>query len=159
MAFKGEIQLGMLNTLVKTSGVAKYDIYRVQGSGNIEPNNLGVKTGDFVRWNGTKWELRDYQYALNADVTAQIYDDAGQYIKAKGHTAGNYWPDASELAYFHKGAIRPLTINGELVYVRITSDALTDEEGDTYFAYQTTDLMEAVTILESRIYTLEQANA
>lgn len=159
MAFKGEIQLGILNTLVSMSGVAKYDIYRVQGSGNLEPNNFGVKSGDFVRWTGTKWEPSTANYALTSDVAAEIYDSTGRFVHLKTGTGGNYWPSAEELSRFHKDAILQLTINDELYLVLITSDAKLDDDNETYFSYQVTDLLSAVSILEARIYALEQANS
>lgn len=73
MSFKGEIALGALNSKYKY-GFTIGDIYRVQGAGNLVPNNLAVANGAFVEWKGTAWEVKkDMQYAVSK--TGESLDD------------------------------------------------------------------------------------
>lgn len=74
MSFKGEIALGALNSKYKY-GFTIGDIYRVQGAGNLVPNNLAVANGAFVEWTSNGWEVKkDMQYAVSK--TGESLDDA-----------------------------------------------------------------------------------
>lgn len=74
MSFKGEIALGALNSKYKY-GFTVGDIYRVQGAGNLVPNNLAVANGAFVEWTSNGWEVKkDMQYAVSK--TGESLDDA-----------------------------------------------------------------------------------
>lgn len=153
MAFKGEIPVGTLNTMFKT-GFTVNDIYRVQGSGNLVPNNFAVTNGDFVKWTADGWTKSDTKYVTDTEVFATIYTDAGRFIKAKGATGGSFYPD-NDPSNYHLGSIILL----DDVLVKLTSEVEQDDEGKYYFTYNTTDLINIVMALEDRIHALEVANA
>lgn len=153
MAFKGEIPVGTLNTMFKT-GFTVNDIYRVQGSGNLVPNNFAVINGDFVKWTTDGWTKSDTKYVTDTEVSTTIYTDAGRFIKAKGATGGSFYPDDDPNNY-HLGSIVLL----DDVLVKLTSEAKQDDEGKYYFTYNTTDLINIVMVLDDRIHALEVANA
>lgn len=67
MSFKGEISVGMLNSLYKT-GFSINDIYRVQSSGNLVPNNYPAANGEFVKWTAAGWAHSNTHYATNDEV-------------------------------------------------------------------------------------------
>ena len=153
MAFKGEIPVGTLNTLFKT-GFTINDIYRVQGSGNLVPNNFAVFNGDFVKWTADGWAKSNTRYATNTEVSVNIYTEAGRFISAKGATGGTFYPE-DDPSNYHLGSI-VLLDNG---LVKLTSEAQQDDEGEYYFTYNTTDLINIVMVLEDRIHALEAVNA
>lgn len=153
MAFKGEIPVGTLNTMFKT-GFTVNDIYRVQGSGNLVPNNFAVTNGDFVKWTADGWTKSDTKYVTDTEVSATIYTDAGRFIKAKGATGGMFYPD-DDPSNYHLGSIILL----DNVLMKLTSEAEQDDEGEYFFVYNTTDLINIVMELEDRIHALEVANA
>lgn len=153
MAFKGEIPVGTLNTMFKT-GFTVNDIYRVQGSGNLVPNNFAVANGDFVKWTAAGWTKSDIKYATDAEVSANIYTDAGRFIMAKGATGGSFYPE-DDPSNYHLGSIVLL----DNVLVKLTSEVQQDDKGKSYFTYNTTDLVNIVMVLEDRIHALEVANA
>lgn len=69
--FKGELQVGALNDKLRT-GFTKDDLYRVMSDGNLRPNNLGVKTGQFVRWTGSAWAIEDVHYVLPDEISGPV---------------------------------------------------------------------------------------
>lgn len=78
MSFKGEIALGALNSKYKY-GFTVGDIYRVQGAGNLVPNNLAVANGAFVEWTSNGWEVKkDMQYATSE--TGESLDDVAKVL-------------------------------------------------------------------------------
>lgn len=78
MSFKGEIALGALNSKYKY-GFTVGDVYRVQGAGNLVPNNLAVANGAFVEWTSDGWEVKkDMQYAVSK--TGESLDDMAASI-------------------------------------------------------------------------------
>ena len=78
MSFKGEIALGALNSKYKY-GFTVGDVYRVQGAGNLVPNNLAVANGAFVEWTRDGWEVKkDMQYAVSK--TGESLDDMAASI-------------------------------------------------------------------------------
>ena len=136
-----EIGVNELNTLYHSTGLITDRIYRIINSGNLEPNALTVKFGDFVRWDGTKWVKSATELATTADVG----DVVNRWIERRNGTAGAYAPEEGEEV--HLGSI-VITENG---LIRITSQALIDPDtGDVYYTYQTTDLSSAVVGLESQ---------
>lgn len=104
MSFKGEIALGALNSKYKY-GFTVGDIYRVQGAGNLVPNNLAVANGAFVEWKSTGWEVKkDMQYATSKtgesldQAVADVLDDhatssAEEYLTMPAAEAANYTVD------------------------------------------------------------------
>lgn len=79
MSFKGEIALGVLNSKYKY-GFTVGDIYRVQGAGNLVPNNLAVANGAFVEWTSDGWEVKkDMQYAVSK--TGESLDDTAASLE------------------------------------------------------------------------------
>jgi hypothetical protein len=103
MAFEGEIALGALNSKYKY-GFTVGDIYRVQGSGNLVPNNFAVVNGDFVKWTANGWAKSDIKYVIDTEVSATIYTDAGRFIRAKGAAGGSFYPD-DDPSNYHLGSI------------------------------------------------------
>lgn len=111
MVFKGEIALGALNTNYKY-GFTVGDIYRVQGAGNLVPNNLPVANGAFVKWTADGWEVQsDMQYAVSesgesadklvADLikktpfTPSVANQS--FAKELGYVVGDYVPYGKEI--------------------------------------------------------------
>lgn len=136
-----ETGVNELNTLYRSIGLTKDQVYRVINSGNLEPNALTVKFGDFVRWDGSKWVKSATQLATTADVNGTV----NTWIERRAGTAGTYAPEEGEEIHF--GSI-VVTENG---LIRITSQALIDPDtGNVYYTYQTTDLSSAVVRLESQ---------
>lgn len=153
MAFKGEIALGALNSKYKY-GFTIGDIYRVQGAGNLVPNNLPVTNGAFVKWTADGWEVQsDMQYAVSesgksADelitdlvmktpFTPSVSNQS--YPKEAGYVVGDY------VAY------------GKEIWV-ITADQGEDPEDPDYEIYTVQKLNGIVTALNrltNRITTLE----
>lgn len=76
MSFKGEIALGALNTKYKY-GFTVGDIYRVQGSGNLVPNNYPVSNGEFVEWTANGWRHSDAHYVTDAESVDIIAQNLG----------------------------------------------------------------------------------
>lgn len=77
MAFKGEIALGALNSKFQY-GFTIGDIYRVQGAGNLVPNNYAVTNGEFVEWAADGWQHSNENYATLTNVsgaTGAVLDD------------------------------------------------------------------------------------
>lgn len=77
MAFKGEIALGALNSKFQY-GFTIGDIYRVQGAGNLVPNNYAVTNGEFVEWTADGWQHSNENYATLTNVsgaTGAVLDD------------------------------------------------------------------------------------
>ena len=136
-----EIGANELNTLYRSTGLTTGQVYRVINSGNLEPNALTVKFGDFVKWNGSKWVMTATKLATTADVS----DVVSEWIERPASTSGTYTPEEGEEV--HYGSII-VTDNG---LIRITSQAQVDPDtGDVYYSYQTTDLSNVVIGLESQ---------
>lgn len=136
-----EIGVNELNTLYRSTGLVTNQVYRVINSGNLEPNALTVKFGDFVKWNGSKW----VKSATELATTTDVYGVVNEWIECPAGTAGTYVPEEGEEV--HLGSII-ITDNG---LIRITSQPLVDPDtGDVYFTYQTTDLANTVARLESQ---------
>lgn len=85
MAFKGEIAVGILNSKLKT-GFEEYDIYRVQGGGNLLPNNLAVEPGEFVEWYNGAWRKTSQRYLITEEVEEAAAPVAGELLKKPGST-------------------------------------------------------------------------
>ena len=113
MSFKGEIALGALNSKYKY-GFTVGDIYRVQGAGNLVPNNLAVANGAFVEWTNDGWEVKkDMQYATSEtgesldQAVADVLDDHASAsaeeeltmptAEAANYTVGNYFEQDGEI--------------------------------------------------------------
>lgn len=76
MSFKGEIAFGALNSKFNT-GFTVGDIYRVQGSGNLVPNNYPVSNGEFVEWTVNGWRHSDAHYVTDAESVDIIAQNLG----------------------------------------------------------------------------------
>ena len=76
MAFKGEIAFGALNSKFD-AGFTIGDVYRVQGSGNLVPNNYPVSNGEFVEWTATGWRHSDAHYVTDAETVDIIGENIG----------------------------------------------------------------------------------
>ena len=76
MSFKGEIALGALNSKFNT-GFTIGDIYRVQGSGNLVPNNYPVSNGEFVEWTVNGWRHSNAHYVTDAESVDIITQNIG----------------------------------------------------------------------------------
>lgn len=136
-----EIGVNELNTLYCSTGLTKGQVYRVINSGNLEPNALTVKFGDFVKWDGSKWVMTATKLATTADVSGVV----DEWIDRPSSGGGVYTPEEGE--ELHEGSI-VITNNG---LIRITSQAQVDPDtGDVYYSYQTTDLSNVVAELESQ---------
>lgn len=113
MSFKGEIALGALNTKYKY-GFTVGDIYRIQGAGNLVPNNLAVTNGAFVEWTSDGWKVKkDMQYAVSKtgesldQAVADVLDDHAAAsvdeeltmpaAEAANYTVGNYFEQDGEI--------------------------------------------------------------
>ena len=136
-----EIGVNELNTLYKTTGLIKGQVYRIINNGNLEPNALTVKFGDFVKWDGSKWVTTNTKLATTTDVNGIV----NKWIERPAGTTGTYTPEAGEEV--HLGSII-VTENG---LIRITSQAQVDPDtGDIYYVYRTTDLATEIANLESQ---------
>jgi hypothetical protein len=142
-----EIGVNELNTLYRSTGLTKDQVYRVINSGNLEPNALTVKFGDFVKWDGSRWVKSDMTLATSADVKGIV----NEWIKRPTSGGGVYEPEEGEV--LHEGSI----VQTEAGLIRITSEAQIDPDtGDTYYTYQSTDLVSEIINIENRVYALEQ---
>lgn len=74
MAFKGEIAFGALNSKFNT-GFAVGDVYRIQGSGNLIPNNYPASNGEFVKWTADGWEHSDIHYVTDVETVDIINEN------------------------------------------------------------------------------------
>lgn len=110
MAFKGEIALGALNSKYKY-GFAVGDIYRVQGAGNLVPNNYPAINGEFVEWTADGWQHSDEHYTTDGEATeivagsiplirGAVFDNGSPSIETvirvteetyDSYDVGNYW--------------------------------------------------------------------
>lgn len=96
-----EIGVNELNTLYRSTGLVSDQVYRVINSGNLEPNALTVKFGDFVKWDGSKWVMDDTKLATDEDVdnsTKNTLDD-----KDPADTTIEFKTDAEGAAAYDKG--------------------------------------------------------
>ena len=136
-----ETGVNELNTLYRSTGLTTGQVYRIINNGNLEPNTLTVKFGDFVKWDGSKWVKTATKLATTADVNGVV----DEWIERPAGGGGVYVPEEGEEV--HEGSI-VVTENGLL---RITSQAQVDPDtGDVYYTYQTTDLSTVVAELESQ---------
>lgn len=136
-----EIGVNELNTLYRTTGLTEDQVYRVINSGNLEPNALTVKFGDFVKWDGSKWVKDNTKLATDDDVQ-EVVDD---WINIKHGSGGIYEPAEGEV--LHKGSI----VIQKSGIIRITSGPEVDPDtGDTHYTYERTDLSRAVQWLEEQ---------
>lgn len=126
-----ETGVNELNTLYHSTGLIRGQVYRIINSGNLEPNALTVKFGDFVKWDGSKWVTTATKLATTDDVNGVV----DEWIKRRGGGGGHYYPDEDEPRYF-PGSI--------LVYddkiIRITSQAQKDDDDNIYYNYQNSDI-------------------
>lgn len=74
MAFKGEIAFGALNSKFNT-GFSVGDVYRIQGSGNLVPNNYPAANGEFVKWTADGWAHSDVHYTTDDETVGIIGDN------------------------------------------------------------------------------------
>lgn len=121
MSFKGEIALGVLNSKYKY-GFTVGDIYRVQGAGNLVPNNYPAKNGEFVEWTATGWKHSDTAYVTNDEVAEAISDmlddhDPDDLVIFDG---SKEFYDEHELGYYYA--------LGDKIYL-CTEHTRSDEEG------------------------------
>lgn len=110
MAFEGEIALGALNSKYKY-GFTVGDIYRVQGAGNLVPNNYPAINGEFVEWTADGWQHSDAHYMTDAEtidiinennvlIRESVFDDGTPSISTvlrvsedtyDAYDIGDYW--------------------------------------------------------------------
>lgn len=136
-----EIGVNELNTLYRSTGLVSDQVYRVINSGNLEPNALTVKFGDFVKWDGSKWVTDNTKLATDEDVDGVV----DNWINMKHGGGGTYTPAEDEP--LHKGSL--VIYNHHII--QITSGPKTDPDtGDTYYTYEDTDLSRAVQWLEGQ---------
>lgn len=149
MAFKGEIALGALNTNYKY-GFTIGDIYRVQGAGNLVPNNLPVANGAFVKWTADGWRHSDEHYTTSGEVAksnADIFDD-----KDQADTTIEFKTDAEGAAVYDEGYYFLL---GDKIYL---TDSIS-HEGAVYTitATKKNGVIPVINSLVARIIALEEA--
>lgn len=76
MAFEGEIALGALNSKYKY-GFTVGDIYRVQGAGNLVPNNYPAVNGEFIEWTADGWRHSEAHYVTDDETVDIINQNIG----------------------------------------------------------------------------------
>ena len=153
MAFKGEIALGALNTKYKY-GFTIGDIYRVQGAGNLVPNNLPVANGAFVKWTADGWEVQsDMQYAVSESGESADGLVADLVKKTPFTPSTSNQSFAKELGY----VVGDYVPYGKEIWV-ITSDQGEDPEDSDYEIYtvqRLNGIVAALNMLAERIATQE----
>jgi len=128
-----EIGVNELNTLYRSTGLTKDQVYRVINNGNLEPNALTVKFGDFVKWNGSKWVFSNTKLATLADANASALAVVNNWIKGSDSTTGTYSTDEVYVA----GDV--IILNGKLC--EITSNGTWDAVAQEYtYTYKTTSI-------------------
>lgn len=139
-----EIGVNELNTLYRSTGLVDGQVYRVINSGNLEPNALTVKFGDFVKWNGSKWVMTTTKLATTADI---LDDHDPDELVIVNDTKEFY--DDHELGYYY-------AIDGKIY--RCTKHTRSGSEGEYTYDTELTKangIVPALNFLVDRIVALE----
>jgi hypothetical protein len=88
LKFQGDRSVGVLNDPKNTFNTD--DLFRVYDGGILVAGGVSVDHGDFVSWDGTKWEREDdIKIANSNEVSQQSSNIAPNYIK-KTYEANSY---------------------------------------------------------------------